>query len=39
MAKKLNACGCMQCSAKTHEGVDAVFDRVVNVSIKSDHHD
>ncbi|KAM7458025.1 hypothetical protein BLSTO_01209 [Blastocystis sp. subtype 1] len=35
MAKKLNAGGCMQCSAKTQEGLKAVFDRAVNVIL---HH-
>ena len=35
MAKKLNAGGCMQSSAKTQEGLKAVFDRAVNVIL---HH-
>ena len=33
MAKKLNAGGCMQCSAKTQEGLKAVFDKAVNVHV------
>ena len=33
MAAKLNAGGCMQCSAKTQEGLKAVFDRAVNVAL------
>lgn len=33
MAKKLNAGGSMQCSAKTQEGLKAVFDHVVNVNV------
>ena len=31
MAKKLNAGGCLQCSAKTQEGLKPVFDSAVNV--------
>lgn len=34
MAKKLNAGGCMQCSAKTQEGLKPVFDNAVNVRVK-----
>ncbi|KAK8804161.1 hypothetical protein WA171_000253 [Blastocystis sp. BT1] len=30
MAKKLNAGGCLQCSAKTQEGLKPVFDSAVN---------
>ena len=31
MATKLNAGGCMQCSAKTQEGLKVIFDKAVNV--------
>ena len=31
MATKLNAGGCMQCSAKTQEGLKDIFDKAVEV--------
>ena len=31
MATKLNAGGCMQCSAKTQEGLKVIFDKAVEV--------
>ena len=31
LAEKINAGGCIQCSAKTQEGLKAVFDKAVNV--------
>lgn len=34
MAQKLNAGACMQCSAKTQEGLKPVFDRAVNVRLR-----
>lgn len=33
MATKLNFCCSLQCSAKTQEGLKAVFDKAVNVLI------